>query len=56
VTRKETAYFSLLLGVAILTVGGIIGLAFETGERGNYAMLVLVILLLLLWLRQWRRV
>jgi hypothetical protein len=56
VTRKETAYFSLLLGVAILTVGGIIGLVFETGESGIYAMLVLVILLLLLWLRQWRRV
>ncbi|WP_426272389.1 ankyrin repeat domain-containing protein [Exiguobacterium sp. R-17] len=56
VTRKETAYFSLLLGVAILTVGGIIGLVFETGESGIYAMFALVILLLLLWLRQWRRV
>ena len=56
VTRKETAYFSLLLGVAILTVGGVIGLVFETGENGIYAMFALVILLLLLWLRQWRRV
>ncbi|WP_323678942.1 ankyrin repeat domain-containing protein [Exiguobacterium indicum] len=56
VTRKETVYFSLLLGIAILTVGGIIGLVFETGESGIYAMFALVILLLLLWLRQWQRV
>jgi len=48
VTRKETVYFSLLLGIAILTVGGIIGLVFETGESGIYAMFALVILLLLL--------
>ncbi|UKS57729.1 ankyrin repeat domain-containing protein [Exiguobacterium acetylicum] len=56
VTRKETTFFSLLLAVAILTVGGIIGLVFETGESGIYAMFALVILLFLLWLRQWRRV
>lgn len=56
VTRKETVYFSLLLSIAILTVGGIIGLVFETGQPGIYVMVGLVILLLILWLRQWQRV
>ncbi|MCY1689954.1 hypothetical protein OVA29_03270 [Exiguobacterium sp. SL14] len=56
VTRKETVYFSLLLGIAIVTVGAIIGLVFEAGETGIYVMLGLVILLLILWLRQWQRV
>lgn len=56
VTRKETIYFSLLLGIGILTVCGIIGLVFETGERGIYTMFTLVILLSILWIRQWRRV
>ena len=56
VTRTETVYFSLLLGVAIVTVGAIIGLVFEAGETGIYVMLGLVILLLILWLRQWQRV
>ena len=56
VTRTETVYFSLLLGVAIVTVGAIIGLVFEAGETGIYVMLGLVILLLVLWLRQWQRV
>lgn len=56
VTRKETVYFSLLLGIAIVTVGAIIGLVFETGQAGIYVMVGLVILLLILWLRQWQRV
>lgn len=56
VTRKETTYFSLLLGIAIVTVGTIIGLVFETGQPGIYVMVGLVILLLILWLRQWQRV
>lgn len=56
VTRKETVYFSLLLGIAIVTVGAIIGLVFETGKVGIYVMLGLVILLLIFWLRQWQRV
>ncbi len=38
VTRKETVYFSLLLGIAIVTVGAIIGLVFETGQSGIYVM------------------
>lgn len=56
VTRKETVYFSLLLGIAIVTVGAIIGLVFETGQPGVYVMAGLVILLLILWIRQWQRV
>lgn len=56
VTRKETVYFSLLLAVAILTVGGIIGLVFETGEMGIYAVFLVLLVLLGLWLRQWQRV